>query len=165
MSHIFDALQRSEADGTGFGFPTPDSLVANLLKPLEQEAVIGQESQAIDFSHFPSLDISPSQNSRLVSLTDPSCLAAEKFRLLGVRLRQAQQRRPVKKILITSTIPEEGKTVVCGNLAVTLARKKTQKILLLDGDLRRPALASRFGLQGKPTAPGRGSPRSRFGFV
>ena len=148
MSHIFDALQRSEADGTGFSFPTANSLVTNLLKPLEQEVVLPEESPASDLSHFPSLDISPPQNSRLVSLTDPSCLAAEKFRLLGVRLRQAQQRRPVKKILITSTIPEEGKTVVCGNLAVTLARRKTQKILLLDGDLRRPTLASRFGLQG-----------------
>jgi capsular exopolysaccharide synthesis family protein len=148
MSHIFDALQRSEAEGTGFSFPTLDSLVAELLKPTEREAVVVEESPASDLSQFPPLDISPPQNSRLVSLTDPSSLAAEKFRLLGVRLRQVQQRRTVKKLLITSTIPEEGKTVVCANLAVTLARRKTQKILLLEGDLRRPALASRFGLAG-----------------
>jgi capsular exopolysaccharide synthesis family protein len=148
MSHIFDALQQSEVDGTGFSFPTADSLVASLLKSAEGEARVVEEPPANDLSRFPSLGVFPPQNSRLVSLTDPSCLAAEKFRLLGVRLRQVQQRRPVKKILITSTIPEEGKTVVCGNLAVTLARKKAQKILLLDGDLRRPALASRFGLQG-----------------
>src|SRR6201987_3924211 len=134
MSQIFDALQRSEAEGTGFSFPTLENLVADLLKPAEREEVVVEESQAGNFSKFIPLDISSPQNSRLVSLTDPSCLAAEKFRLLGVRLRQVQQRRAVKKLLITSTIPEEGKTVVCANLAVTLARRKTQKILLLEGD-------------------------------
>ena len=148
MSHIFDALQRSEADGTGFSFPSADTLVADLLKSAEKEPIVRDELPANDLSQFPSLDISPPQNSRLVSLTDPSSLSAEKFRLLGVRLRQVQQRRAMKKVLITSTIPEEGKTLVCANLAVTLARKKTQRILLLDGDLRRPALSSRFGLQG-----------------
>jgi capsular exopolysaccharide synthesis family protein len=147
MSHIFDALQRSEAEGTGFSFPTATSLVTELLKSTEREVVV-EATPTSDFSQFPTVDVSLPLNSRLVSLTDHSCLAAEKFRLLGVRLRQAQQRRPLKKVLITSTVPEEGKSLVCGNLAATLARKKNQKILLLDGDLRRPALASRLGLHG-----------------
>src|SRR5207302_2783761 len=73
---------------------------------------------------------------------------AEKFRFLGVRLRQLQQVRELKTVLITSTIPEEGKSMVSGNLAVTLAQRKQQKVLLLEGDLRRPVLTARFGLQG-----------------
>ena len=61
-------------------------------------------------------------------------------------MRQIQRARHLKKLLITSTIPEEGKSIISGNLAVTLARRKQQKVLLLEGDLRRPVLAREFGL-------------------
>ncbi len=76
---------------------------------------------------------------------EPDSLAAEKFRFLGVRLRQLQQNRPLKKVLITSTIPEEGKSLVSANLAGVLAQRK-QKVLLIEGDLRRPTLSQQFGL-------------------
>jgi len=69
-----------------------------------------------------------------------------------VRLRQMQQDRPLKKLLITSSIPEEGKSMVAANLAIALGRRK-QNILLLEGDLRRPDLATRFGV---PRLPGLG---------
>ena len=82
----------------------------------------------------------------MICLTAPESLGAEKFRFLGVRLRQLQHSRPLKKLLITSTIPEEGKSTVSANLATILARKQQPKILLLDGDLRRPSLSKQFGL-------------------
>jgi capsular exopolysaccharide synthesis family protein len=94
---------------------------------------------------FPSLEVVPTTSSRLVFMTEPDSLAAEKFRFLGVRLRQLQQGRPLKKVLVTSTIPEEGKSTVSANLAGVLARRK-QSVLLIEGDLRRPTLASQFGL-------------------
>src|ERR1700723_2677702 len=94
---------------------------------------------------FPSLEVVPTSLSRLVFMTEPDSLAAEKFRFLGVRLRQLQQSRPLKKVLVTSPIPEEGKSTVSANLAGGLARRK-QSVLLIEGDLRRPTLASQFGL-------------------
>jgi protein-tyrosine kinase len=94
---------------------------------------------------FPSLEVSVLPSSRLVFLNEPDSLAAEKFRFLGVRLRQLQQSRPLKKVLVTSTIPEEGKSTVSANLAGVLARRK-QSVLLIEGDLRRPTLAQHFGL-------------------
>jgi capsular exopolysaccharide synthesis family protein len=94
---------------------------------------------------FPSLEVSVLPTSRLVFLNEPDSLAAEKFRFLGVRLRQLQQSRSLKKVLITSTIPEEGKSTVSANLAGVLARRK-QSVLLIEGDLRRPTLAQQFGL-------------------
>jgi capsular exopolysaccharide synthesis family protein len=94
---------------------------------------------------FPSLEVSVLPTSRLVFLTEPDSLAAEKFRFLGVRLRQLQQSRSLKKVLVTSTIPEEGKSTVSANLAGVLARRK-QSVLLIEGDLRRPTLAQQFGL-------------------
>ena len=94
---------------------------------------------------FPSLEVSVLPSSRLVFMNEPDSLAAEKFRFLGVRLRQLQQSRPLKKVLVTSTIPEEGKSTVSANLAGVLARRK-QSVLLIEGDLRRPGLAQQFGL-------------------
>lgn len=93
---------------------------------------------------FPTLHVKTEPSSRLVAVTDPQSLAAEKFRFLGVRLRQLQKTRTLKKVLVTSTIPEEGKSMVSANLAAVLHRK--QRVLLIDGDLRRPVLAEKFGL-------------------
>jgi capsular exopolysaccharide synthesis family protein len=98
------------------------------------------------FSQFQSLHVLAPPQSRLVCITDKESLAAEKFRFLGVRLRQLQQGRSLKKVVITSTIPQEGKSMVAANLACILARKTQQKTLLLDGDLRRPSVARLFGL-------------------
>jgi capsular exopolysaccharide synthesis family protein len=99
-----------------------------------------------DLDRCPVLPVLIREDSRLVSLGKEGSLGAEKFRFLAVRLRHIRQSRPLKKILITSTIPEEGKSTVAANLACTLARRKPQKTLLLEGDLRRPNIAAQFGL-------------------
>ena len=99
-----------------------------------------------DLARCPVLQVSIPQDTRLIVVGKEESLGAEKFRFLAVRLRQLRQSRPLKKILITSTIPQEGKSTVAANLACTLARRKQQKTLLLEGDLRRPTLAARFGL-------------------
>lgn len=98
------------------------------------------------FNEFRSIEVSLSAESRLVGLTELESAAAEAFRLLGVRLRELRRTRPLKKLLITSTIPQEGKSLVAANLAVTLARAK-QRVLVLEGDIRRPALSAAFGLK------------------
>jgi len=98
------------------------------------------------FGQFQSLRVMVPLQSRLVCVTDKESLAAEKFRFLAVRLRQMQQTRPLKRVLITSSVPQEGKSTVAANLACTLARRARQRTLLLDGDLRRPSLSNLFGL-------------------
>jgi capsular exopolysaccharide synthesis family protein len=81
---------------------------------------------------------------------DKQSPATEAFRLLGVRLRHMQHRRTLKRLLITSTVPKEGKSTVAANLACALAGSTEQKILLLEGDLRRPSLMLMFGLGALP---------------
>ncbi|MGA9473817.1 MAG: CpsD/CapB family tyrosine-protein kinase [Terriglobales bacterium] len=98
------------------------------------------------FRQFQPLRVMVPLQSRLVCVTDKESLAAEKFRFLAVRLRQLRQSRPLKRILITSSVPQEGKSTVAANLACTLARRTNQRTLLLDGDLRRPSVANLFGL-------------------
>jgi capsular exopolysaccharide synthesis family protein len=123
---------------------------ATLVRSSTESAVKSSEranGSAVDqFTQFPTLHVLVPPQSRLVCITDKESLAAEKFRYLGVRLRQLQQNRPLKKVLITSSIPEEGKSTVAANLACALAQRSRHRTLLMDGDLRRPSVAKLFGL-------------------
>ena len=174
MSRIFDALQRSGTEQSGIEYPDmvsvatevfeaqkgqapPDRAQVDRALKVEEPLMPAQEAQALvaealgpetakeSAAEFPSLEVCVTPSSRLVFFTEPDSLAAEKFRFLGVRLRQLRQNRPLKKVLVTSTIPEEGKSLVSANLAGALARRK-QKVLLIEGDMRRPTLAQQFGL-------------------
>jgi len=155
MSHIFDALQRSEADPLQAEDSLSESafpVATELLEAAERRrrgvgaVPTARPSQPSSIDQFPSLPVSIVPNSRLVSIGEEESLGAEKFRFLAVRLRQLRQSRPLKKVLITSTIPQEGKSTVAANLACTLARRKQHKTLLLEGDLRRPTVAQKFGM-------------------
>jgi len=193
MSHIFDALQRSEGELPGIDSPA-HSEATELLRRAERRASSHWETAALPkksnagegakrgssfglqaskyestveetpafnepmnadaerelFSQFRPLQITLTPQNRLVCLSDDESPAAEAFRLLGVRLRNLRRDRPLKKILITSTVPQEGKSVVAANLACTLAMTTHQKVLLVDGDLRRPSLSGKFGIGRNP---------------
>ena len=60
---------------------------------------------------------------RLVAITDPEGTGAEMFRVLATRLAHMQNKRRLHKLLITSAVCDEGKSVVSANLALTLARR------------------------------------------
>lgn len=193
MSHIFDALQRSEEERTGTDSRSPSD-AAELLRRAERRtaskwetAVVANQTDVIErtegdstlglqtavpeatvkkaraanghksgdsqleiFGQFKPLQVAPSLENRLVCLNDAESLAAEAFRLLGVRLHNLRRDRPLKKLLITSTIPQEGKSMVSANLACALAQRTQQRVLLLDGDLRRPSISERFGIGSNP---------------
>jgi len=78
-----------------------------------------------------------SDSSRLVALKDPQALEMEPFRLLAARLRQMREHTRLKTLHLSSCVENEGKSVIAANLALTLARG-TEKVLLIEGDLRRP---------------------------
>lgn len=194
MSHIFDALRKSQIED--IGIDAEGSAATELLRHVEQQAVLKWKASALrgdvdtyfdteesaDFEPlsmsqvapigtpsvtpeeievgsavkqpelpdiFPVLRTSLPDENRLVCLSETDSTAPESFRLLGVRLRHLRRERAIKKLLVTSTIPQEGKSTVAANLACTLALKKLQRVLLVDGDLRRPSLARIFGL-GEP---------------
>src|SRR5215472_17483280 len=142
MSRIFEALQQSESERNG-GLPEPVLAVTDLLRAAERNGV---ETVTRESRQNRVLRSATSPDNRMVSISSRWGLAAEKFRLLGLRLRQLHQKRQFKTVLITSTLAEEGKSFVSANLAITMSRKKDQKVLLVDGDLRRPTLDKAFGL-------------------
>lgn len=80
-----------------------------------------------------------------------SAVCAEQFRTLRARLYRLQQKSPVRTLLVTSTLPGEGKTFVSLNLALAIARQHERRVLLIDADLRASRLHVRLGA---PSAPG-----------
>jgi protein-tyrosine kinase len=77
-------------------------------------------------------------------------LAVEQFRSLRSRLFELRDIKPLKSILITSGLSQEGKSFVAANLAFTLARHKSSKVLLIDGDMRRYTLHEVLGCASHP---------------
>ena len=75
---------------------------------------------------------------------------AERFRTLRSRLYQITATRPLKRILVTSSLPAEGKTFIAANLAQSIIRQENRRVLLIDGDLRAPRLHQPFGAAAGP---------------
>ncbi len=191
MSHIFDALQRSQVERSNSDERKPLAAL-ELLEHVELDAQRGSEvhqeqsakaeaehrislfsgeglgldetekdltsitnalqdeQQREVFSQFQALEFTRSQHSHLVCLGDNDRPATEAFNLLGVRLRNLRRKREFKSLLITSTVPKEGKSVVAANLACALSSGARQKVLLLEGDVRRPTQSEIFGLDRVP---------------
>jgi capsular exopolysaccharide synthesis family protein len=81
----------------------------------------------------------------LIALRDPRSPAAEAYRTLRTNIRFSSLDRPLHTLLVTSSTPDEGKSLTLANLAVTMAQAE-QKVLLVDCDLHRPALHTLFHL-------------------
>jgi len=139
MSRLYETLRRMEiqrrkSDPIQIASLTPVDLLNSVMtEPAEME---GTSTAKVEIS----------LKTRLVALTDPRGLGAEKFRALVARLENQRKERDLKSLLITSAVVNEGKTLVSANLAVTLAKHTGSRVLLVEGDLHCPALASLFGL-------------------
>jgi succinoglycan biosynthesis transport protein ExoP len=75
----------------------------------------------------------------------PKSGAAECFRSIRTNLLFASVTHPVRRILIASAVPREGKTTIAISLAVSLAQSG-RRVVIVDADLRRPRVHESFGL-------------------
>jgi len=140
MSRLYEALQKSEKERREAGIIAPDP--ATSVK-LEERAKT--QARTAHESRLANLEIPV--ESRMVALTEPFGLGAEKFRILVTRLENLREKqKDLKSLQVTSGVIGEGKTLVAGNLAVTLAKCSRSKVLLIEGDLHNPKLAAAFGL-------------------
>ncbi len=95
-----------------------------------------------DRSHF-------KQEGYLVSHFLPETMIAESFRALRTNINFSDMEKKIKTIGITATSPSEGKSMVCTNLAITMAQAGT-KTLLVECDLRKPMIYRAFGVDRNP---------------
>lgn len=142
MGRIFEALQRSTAnkDGSGPG-SSQFSVSPDMLGHLDADTV--------DLNRARSLTIVATPKHRLVALSQQRGPGAEKIRILSARLRQLQDQRLIKTLLITSTVKDEGKTVISANIAISFAKTK-QRVLLIDGDDHQASAARLLGANRSP---------------
>ena len=79
-----------------------------------------------------------------------AALGNEEFRTLRSRLFQMREQRPLRKVLVTSPLPDEGKSFVSANLAQVIACQKERRALLIDADLRCHHLHEALGTLATP---------------
>jgi capsular exopolysaccharide synthesis family protein len=160
MSRIFDALQRSQGDDPIPRATTPEQpLSPEIPAPKAQQTVVaeapvphaavghgaGAVQASRDWLSVPServLHPRPTPEQRLITLTNHNSQGAEMFRVLATRLAHMKDRRQLNRLLVTSAVGDEGKSVVAINLAVALAQRPGERILLMEADLRRPTAAA-----------------------
>ncbi len=150
MSRVFEALQKSQGDN-----PSASPLVTRRTGSCSQRngeygrrccpASRSVPRRTRKWLHVPAdrvLHPAPTPEQRLVALTEPNGKGAEMFRVLATRLAHMQNKRRLQKLLITSSVGDEGKSVVAVNLALTLARRHDGRTLLIEADLRRPSAST-----------------------
>jgi protein-tyrosine kinase len=77
-------------------------------------------------------------------------VGAERFRTLRSRLYQIADTRKLQAILVTSSLPSEGKSFVAANLAQSMVHQQNRRVLLIDADLRLPTQHNIFGASRTP---------------
>jgi succinoglycan biosynthesis transport protein ExoP len=96
--------------------------------------------------------VTPHARRQVVNLIShflPQSMMAESFRALRTNIDFKDTEKRLRTILITSTSPQEGKTLVATNLALIMAQAE-KKTLLIGSDLRKPSIGRIFGLKAAP---------------
>ncbi|MGD1922044.1 MAG: GumC family protein [Pleurocapsa sp.] len=91
---------------------------------------------------------SPNYEGRIVTREEPDSFSSEVYRMIQANLKFLTSDKPPKVILITSSVPEEGKSTVTANLAAAIAQLD-RNVLLIDGDLRRSSQHRLWGVSNK----------------
>src|SRR3954471_3290652 len=169
MSRIQDILSKAERDGTA---RRTRALVDDSAPPPPAIPIPGRHTAAsAPASAFESTHQAPAWTSaataeavepepariptgtldmHLAAALAPQSLAAEQYRSLRTRIKRAESGRTVRTIVVTSPNKGDGKSLTAANLALTMAQEFQQRVLLVDADLRRPAIHRLFGIAETP---------------
>ena len=92
----------------------------------------------------------PDEKTMLFFSNQDHAPGMEEFRTLRSRLYQLREKMPLKKVLVSSSLPKEGKSFVAANLAQVMVKQHGRRVLLIDGDLRGSRLHQTLGTTGAP---------------
>jgi capsular exopolysaccharide synthesis family protein len=121
------------------------------LAAIRADAVEARESALVKSGFEIATETAEARpETRLVAYTDPRGPTADRLRYLRLRLNQVWDAAKLKRLLITSAQPHEGKSTVALNLATTLSEEGRRSVLLIEGDLHRPMVSEHLELAGRP---------------
>ena len=174
MSRIYEALQKAESERKT-ARPERPARVPEQPEPVgpPYEAAVAEYASEVaapvtEIVHETEVEFAaPSPTGQILNLNNvprrPWILsyerlpalqergaAVEQFRSLRSRIYELRDISPLKSILVSSGLPQEGKSFVAANLAISLARHKGSKVLLIDGDMRRYTLHQLLGCEAHP---------------
>ena len=172
MSRIYEALQKAESERKLERNDRDLRTPVEQFDPLPAPTAVADYETALPFAEprlVDGIDEMPSTHTLGVGLNQsaiprytwnlstsrlPSLFergpAIEQFRSLRSRIYEARDIRPIKSILVSSGLPQEGKSFISTNLALSLARHKNSKVLLIDGDMRRYTVHEMLGTVSHP---------------
>lgn len=131
--------------------PPPTGLAPTKIQPktLAGDADFLRYENLLELCAKPTWKPEPSID--LFAHGEEGARGTERLRTLRSRLYQIRATRELKKIVVTSALPAEGKTFIACNLAQVIVRQPDRRVLLIDADMRCPRL--HFAL-GAPKGPG-----------
>jgi capsular exopolysaccharide synthesis family protein len=88
--------------------------------------------------------------NRVVVHTDPRSPGADRFRFLRMQLRELWKTGKLKSLLVTSPLPQDGKSTIALNLATVLAEGGKRAVVLVEADFHHPALPEQLGIKPPP---------------
>src|SRR6266446_5762249 len=163
MSRIHDALKRAEQErATSMGGQFEPALEQPELQPVgmpEQahtQTAVMPPIQGSSFSYesllvrCPVSNWNPDTHTMLFFQEDENRKGAEEVRTLLSRLYQIREKLPLKRLMVTSALPKEGKSFVAANLAQVIVRQHGRRALVIDADLRSPGMHRHLGASQTP---------------
>ncbi|WP_320041052.1 polysaccharide biosynthesis tyrosine autokinase [uncultured Desulfobacter sp.] len=137
MGKIYNALEKADktksADISAMPDHTAKADSTRHLAPPEEEEV------------YPEHEIPQITDNCLETVLKPHSPISEQFRLLKNNILFPEKGEPSKTIMVTSASPGEGKSFTAANLAASIAQSIDEYVLLVDCDLRKPTIHSKFG--------------------
>jgi protein-tyrosine kinase len=166
MSRIHEALKRAEeqrAASQGGQVPPSQTAEVTLSYASVEAQAVGIGSTGVTLPSFAApftLDTllarclqnnwTPDTKTMLFFKAEEQGYGTEEFRTLRSRLYQTRERQVLKKVLVTSALPKEGKSFVAANLAQVMVRQHGRRALLIDADLRGARLHHVLGTSATP---------------
>ena len=166
MSRIHEALKKAEQERASVQGGVPSSFTSSRVAevPVYEESVAAAAPPNLGMPEFAgpfSLETllsrcsqpewKPDLETMLFMNGSDGARGTEEYRTLRSRLYHVRERMTLKKLLVTSALPKEGKSFTSANLAQVMVRQHGRRALLIDADLRGPRLHQMFGA---PAGPG-----------
>ncbi len=167
MSRIHEALKKAEQErasaqgGIASSFPaSPVSVMAQEAEDPATPASFRPQPLTTAFaspfnsdtllSRCPQVAWRADTTTMLFLNGNDNAQGTEEFRTLRSRLYHLRGKNPLKKLLITSALPQDGKSFTAANLAQVMVRQHGRRALLIDADLRGPRLHQMLGTTSSP---------------